>query len=76
VHVLGSNIVLQPLSFSGTVSFEVDGAIVASFPVEVRNQRNVNPKNTIVCDSTYAVTAEDGTVVHVEGTDIFAIAGR
>ncbi len=76
VHVLGSNVVLQPLSFSGTVSFEVEGSIVESFPVELSNQRTVNPKNTIVCDSTFAVTAEDGTVVHVEGTDVFAIAGR
>ncbi len=76
LHVPGSNVVLQPLSFSGTVSFEVDGSIVESFPVEASNQRAVNPKNTIVCESTYAVTAEDGTIVHVEGTDVFAIAGR
>jgi hypothetical protein len=58
------------------VSFEVDGSIVESFPVEVSNRRNVNPKKTIVCDSTFAVTAEDGTVVHVRGIDVFAIAGR
>ena len=76
LHVAGSNVVLQPLSFSGTVSFEVDGAIVESFPVDVSNQRTPNPKNTIVCDSTYAVTAGDGTVVHVEGVDVFALAGR
>lgn len=76
VHVFGSNVVLQPLSFSGTVSFEVEGSIVASFPVELSNQRTANPKNTIVCASTYTVTTEDGTVVHVEGTDVFAIAGR
>lgn len=76
VLVAGSNVVLQPLSFTGTVSFEVDGTIVESFPVEVSNQRTGNPKNTIVCSSTYTVTAEDGSVVHVEGTDVFAIAGR
>jgi len=76
VLVPGSNVVLQPLSFTGTVSFEVDGTIVESFPVEVSNQRTGHPKNTIVCSSTYTVTAEDGTVVHVKGTDVFAIAGR
>ena len=76
VLVPGSNVVLQPLSFTGTVSFQIDGTIVESFPVEVSNQRTRNPKNTIVCSSTYTVTAEDGTVVHVEGTDVFAIAGR
>ena len=76
VLVPDSNVVLQPLSFSGTVSFEVDGSIVESFPVELSNQRTPNPKSTIVCASTYAVTAEDGTIVHVEGTDVFAIAGR
>ena len=71
-----SNVVLQPLSFSGTVSFEVDGAIIASFPVEVNTPRTANPTNTIVCDTTFAVTAENGTIVHVAGTDVFAIAGR
>jgi hypothetical protein len=75
LHVPDSNIVLQPLSFSGTVSFEVDGVIVESFPVELTNQRTPNPRNTITCDSTYAVTALDGTIVHVEGTDVFALAG-
>ena len=40
------------------------------------NPRTANPMNTIVCDSSYSVTADDGTVVHVEGTDVFAIAGR
>ena len=76
VFVPDSNVVLQPLSFTGTVSFEVDGTIVESFPVEVSNQRTGNPRNTIVCDSTYTVTANDGIIVHVEGTDVFAIAGR
>lgn len=76
VHVPGSNVVLQPLTFVGTVSFEVDGSIVESFPVAVSNQRTPNPRNTIVCDSTYAVTAQDGIIVHVEGIDVFAIAGR
>jgi hypothetical protein len=75
VLVPDSNAVLQPLSFTGTVSFEVDGTIVESFPVEVSNQRTGNPRNTIVCNSTYTVTAQDGTIVHVEGTDVFAIAG-
>ena len=76
VLVPGSNVVLQPLSFDGTVSFEVDGIIVESFPVVVSSQRTGNPVRTIVCDSTYTVTAQDGTIVHVEGTDVFAIAGR
>jgi hypothetical protein len=76
VLVPGSNVVLQPLSFSGTVSFEVDGSIVESFPVDVSNQRTANPDNTIVCATTYTVTAQDGIVVHVEGTDVFALAGR
>lgn len=71
-----SNVVLQPLSFSGTLSFEVDGVIVESFPVEVSNPRAANPRNTIVCESTFTVTAENGVIVHVEGTDVFAIAGR
>jgi hypothetical protein len=74
--VPGSNVVLQPLSFNGTVSFEVDGSIVESFSVDVSNPRTPNPNNTIVCDTTYTVTAQDGTVVHVEGTDVFARAGR
>lgn len=76
VLVPGSNVVLQPLSFSGTVSLEVDGSIVESFSVDVSNQRTANANNTIVCDSTYVVTAQDGTIVHVEGTDVFALAGR
>lgn len=74
--VPGSNVVLQPLSFSGVVSFEVDGTIVESFPVESTNPRTPNLNNTIVCHSTYSVTAQDGTIVHVEGTDVFAIAGH
>ncbi len=76
VLVPDSNVVLQPLSFVGTVSFEVDGVIVESFPVELTNQRTANPRNTITCDSTFAVTAQDGTIVHVGGTDVFALAGR
>lgn len=76
VHVPGSTVVLQPLSFSGTVSFEVDGTIVESFPVELSNQRTTNPRNTITCHTTYAVTADVGLVVRVEGTDVFAIAGH
>ena len=76
VLVPASNVVLQPLSFTGTVSFEVDGIIVGSFPVVVSSERTGNPGKTIVCDSTYTVTAQDGTIVHVEGTDVFAIAGR
>ena len=71
-----SNVVLQPLSFSGTVSFEVDGVIIESFPVEVSIRRTANPRNTIICDTTFAVTAENGTIVHVAGTDVFEIAGR
>jgi hypothetical protein len=71
-----SNVVLQPLAFSGTVSFEVDGVIVESFPVEFTGQRTANPRNTITCASTYTVTAQDGTIVHVQGTDTFALAGR
>lgn len=58
------------------MSFEVDGSIDESFPVDVSNQRTANPNNTIACDSTYTVTAQDGIVVHVEGTDVFALAGR
>ncbi len=76
VLVPDSNVVLQPLSFTGTVSFEVDGIIVHSFPVVLSNQRTGNPRKTIVCASTYTVTTQDGTIVHVEGTDVFAIAGR
>lgn len=49
--------------------------IVQSFPVELSNPRTPNPSNTITCDSTYAVTAQDGTIVHVEGTDTYARAG-
>ncbi len=64
--VPGSNVVLQPLWFGGTVCFEVDGSIVASFPVEGGSQRHANPTHTIVCDSSYTVTAQDGTAVHVE----------
>ncbi len=71
-----SNVVLQPLSFSGIVSFEVDGVVVESFPVELTNQRTPNARNTITCHSTYAVTAQNGTIVHVAGTDVFALAGR
>jgi hypothetical protein len=74
--VPGSNVVLHPLSFSGTVSFEVDGSLVDSFPVELTNQRTANPAKTIACHSTYTVTAQDGTLVHVDGTDTFAIAGH
>ena len=76
LHVPDSNVVLEPLSFRGTVSFEVDGVIVGSFPVELTNQRTPNARSTITCDSAYAVTAQDGTIVHVAGTDVFALAGR
>lgn len=75
-HVPGSNVILQPVSFTGTVSFEVDGVVVASFPTGGSVTRKPNPKRTITCKTTYSTTLDDGTIVLVDGTDVFEIAGR
>lgn len=71
-----SNVILQPVSFTGTVSFVVDGVVVDSFSTGGSVTRKPNPKRTITCATTYRTTLDDGTIVLVEGTDVFEVAGR
>ena len=74
--VPNSNVVLQPVSFTGTVSFVVDGAVAGPFPTGGSVTRKPNPKRTVTCTTTYRTTLADGTVVLVEGTDVFEVGGR
>lgn len=76
VLVPGSNVVLHGISFSGTVSFEVDGVVVDSVPVETSTRRTPNPARTTTCATTYQVTEGPGEVVRVVGTDVFQVSGH